>query len=127
MKTLTMKPLNWLKVSRQARRHFDEEELRQLGESLKVKQLQPIVARPDGTIIAGERRYRAAMLVGLKELMVILSEEPLTETPDSRLPTHGEHSSGRSPRRREVPGLRGIGASQSPLDESGSEQPLAPE
>ena len=75
-----MKPLNWLKVSRQARRHFDEEELRQLGESLKVKQLQPIVARPDGTIIAGERRYRAAMLVGLKELMVILSEEPLTET-----------------------------------------------
>jgi ParB family transcriptional regulator, chromosome partitioning protein len=80
MKTLTMKPLNWLKVSRQARRHFDEEELRQLGESLKVKQLQPIVARPDGTIIAGERRYRAAMLVGLKELMVIISEEPLSET-----------------------------------------------
>ena len=80
MKTLTTKPLNWLKVTRQARRHFDEEELRQLGESLKVKQLQPVVARPDGTIITGERRYRAAMLVGLKELIVIISEEPLTET-----------------------------------------------
>jgi ParB family chromosome partitioning protein len=80
MKTLVNKPLNWLKVTRQARRHFDEEELRQLGESLKIKQLQPIVAHPDGTIIAGERRYRAAMLVGLKELMVIISEEPLTET-----------------------------------------------
>lgn len=80
MKTLTNKPLSWLKVSRQARRHFDEEELRQLGESLKVKQLQPIVARPDGTIIAGERRYRAAKLAGLAELLVIVSDEPLTET-----------------------------------------------
>ncbi|MGP0063573.1 MAG: ParB/RepB/Spo0J family partition protein [Isosphaeraceae bacterium] len=80
MKTLTNKPLNWLKVSRQARRHFDEDELRNLGESLKVKQVQPIVARPDGTIIAGERRYRAAMLAGLKELMVIISDEPLSET-----------------------------------------------
>ena len=65
MATLTNKPLNWFKVARQARQHFDEAELRQLGESLKVKQLQPVVARPDGLLIAGERRLRAARLVGL--------------------------------------------------------------
>ena len=58
----------------------DEAELRLLGESLKVKQLQPVLARSDGTLIAGERRVRAASLVGLPELMVIISDEPLTDT-----------------------------------------------
>jgi len=80
MATLTKKPLNWFKVASQARRHFDEAELRQLGESLKVKQLQPVLARPDGFLIAGERRLRAASLVGLTELLVVISEEPLTES-----------------------------------------------
>lgn len=80
MATLTTKPLVWFKAVTQVRRHFDEVELRLLGESLKVKQLQPILARSDGTIIAGERRYRAASLVGLKELEVVINEEPLTES-----------------------------------------------
>lgn len=80
MATLTRKPLAWFKVAPQARRHFDEAELRRLGESLAVKQLQPVLARPDGNLIAGERRYRAAVLVDLKELEVIITEEPLTET-----------------------------------------------
>lgn len=80
MATLTNKPLNWFKVAPQARRHFDEAELRQLGESLKVKQLQPVLARPDGMLIAGERRLRAASLVGLTELLVVISDEPLTES-----------------------------------------------
>ncbi len=78
--TLTNKPLSWFKVAPQARRHFDETELRQLGESLKVRQLQPVVAREDGSLIAGERRLRAAKLVGLAELQVVLSDEPLTES-----------------------------------------------
>jgi len=80
MPKLESKPLSWFKVAAQARRHFDEAELRQLGESLKVKQLQPVLARPDGTLIAGERRFRAASLVGLAELLVVISEEPLTES-----------------------------------------------
>jgi ParB family chromosome partitioning protein len=80
MATLTNKPLTWFKVAPQARRHFEEAELRQLGESLKVKQLQPVLARPDGTLIAGERRLRAATLVGLSELMVVISDEPMTES-----------------------------------------------
>ena len=37
------------------------------------------LAKPDGTIIAGERRFRAATMVGLKELMVIVTDEPLTQ------------------------------------------------
>lgn len=80
MPKLETKPLSWFKVAPQARRHFDESELRQLGESLKVKQLQPVLARPDGLLIAGERRFRAASLVGLADLQVVISEEPLTES-----------------------------------------------
>lgn len=80
MATLTQKPLSWFKVAPQARRHFDEAELRSLGESLKVKQLQPVLARLDGTLIAGERRFRAASLAGLATLDVVISEEPLTES-----------------------------------------------
>ena len=80
MPVLASKLLSWFKVAPQARRHFDEADLRQLGESLKDRQLQPVLARPDGTLIAGERRLRAAMLVGLPELQVIITEGPLTET-----------------------------------------------
>lgn len=80
MPVLATKPLSWFKVAPQARRHFDEAELRQLGESLKVKQLQPVLAREDGTLMAGERRYRAAKLVGLAELLAVITDEPLTET-----------------------------------------------
>jgi ParB/RepB/Spo0J family partition protein len=81
MPVLASKPLSWFKVAPQARRHFDEAELRQLGESLKVNQLQPVLARTDGTLIAGERRLRAASLVGLAHLLVVISdEEPLTES-----------------------------------------------
>lgn len=80
MATLTSKPLSWFKVVPQVRRHFDEAELRLLGESLKVKQLQPVIARSDGTLIAGGRRVQSALLVGLKELEVIIEEEPLTDS-----------------------------------------------
>ena len=79
MSQLTTKQLSWFKTNPQVRKAFDEAELRLLGESLRHKQLQPVLAKPDGTIIAGERRFRAAKLVGLKELMVIVTDEPLTE------------------------------------------------
>lgn len=51
------------------RQTFDEEGLRQLGESIKTHgQLQPIIVRPHGSgyeLVAGERRLRASVLVGL--------------------------------------------------------------
>jgi ParB family transcriptional regulator, chromosome partitioning protein len=63
----------------QPRRHFDEQELRLLGESLKKKQLVPGIARQSGMIVDMERRWRAAKLVGLEALDVILVEDDVTE------------------------------------------------
>ena len=54
MPQLANKPLSWFKANPQVRKAFDDAELRALGESLKVRQLQPVLARPDGTLIAGE-------------------------------------------------------------------------
>lgn len=54
------------------RREFDEEKLRELGESIRAYGLlQPIMVRPkDGNyeLIIGERRLRACKLIGLAEI-----------------------------------------------------------
>lgn len=61
----------------QPRKEFDPEALASLAASLKARgQLQPIRVRWDETsarwiIVAGERRYRAAMLAGLPSLMCV--------------------------------------------------------
>jgi ParB family transcriptional regulator, chromosome partitioning protein len=62
---------------KQPRRHFDETSLKELAESIKRHGiLQPLVVTPqkDGkyTIIAGERRWRAAKIAGLKSLSAII-------------------------------------------------------
>lgn len=80
MPKLEIKPLTWFKTDpRQPRKHFDEADLRQLGESLRKKQLQPVLCQPDGTIVAGERRYRAALLAGLPTLEVKIADEQLSD------------------------------------------------
>ena len=61
----------------QPRKDFDEAELAELGESIKQQGIiQPVIAEDAGdgtyTIIAGERRTRAARLAGLAEVPVIL-------------------------------------------------------
>ncbi len=73
-------PLDRLKPNPyQPRRDFDQESLEELAESLKRNGLmQPLVIRKDGsdfTIIAGERRFRAARLAGLEQIPVIVMEE----------------------------------------------------
>src|SRR5260370_18817104 len=80
MPQLVSKPLSWFKTSPQVRKCFDEADLRHLGESLKAKQLQPVLCQPDGTIIAGERRFRAAKLVGLASLEVKIADEQLSDS-----------------------------------------------
>lgn len=80
MPQLASKPLSFFKVNPQCRKSFDEGDLRSLGESLKVRQIMPVLAKPDGMLIAGERRLRAAKLVGLDSLQVIVTEEPLTDS-----------------------------------------------
>lgn len=78
MPQLVIKNLSWFKTNPQVRKQFDEADLRLFGESLKVKQLEPVLCQPDGTIIVGERRFRAAMLVGMTHLEVKIADEQLS-------------------------------------------------
>jgi ParB/RepB/Spo0J family partition protein len=76
---LTTKPTTFFKADpNQPRKHFNEMALRALGESLKIRQNDPVQARPDGSLIDGERRWRAACLVGLEALDVIITAGALT-------------------------------------------------
>jgi len=63
----------------QPRREFDETSLTELSESLKRDGImQPLVVRQDGstfTIIAGERRFRAARLAGLNEVPTVIMDD----------------------------------------------------
>lgn len=60
----------------QPRKNFDKESLNELAESIRIHGLiQPIIVNemPDGyMIIAGERRYRASKICGLKEIDAIV-------------------------------------------------------
>lgn len=62
----------------QPRKNFDEDKLEELAESIDRHGLiQPIVLRAAGhgyEIVAGERRWRAARMVGLKEVPCIIRE-----------------------------------------------------
>jgi ParB family chromosome partitioning protein len=57
----------------QPRKEFDPGKLAELAASLKRRQLQPILVRrsagDDYTILCGERRFRAAQLAGLPDLL----------------------------------------------------------
>lgn len=70
----------------QPRKHFDQESLNELAASIKSEgMVQPIVAVPDGqgklTIFAGERRYRASKIAGLKEVPVIVRPDLVGKDP----------------------------------------------
>lgn len=62
----------------QPRKKFDEESLAELAGSIKrYGIIQPLIVKKTGftyTIIAGERRWRAARLAGLKEVPVIIRD-----------------------------------------------------
>jgi ParB family transcriptional regulator, chromosome partitioning protein len=65
----------------QPRTRMDQASLEELARSLKAQGvMQPILARPLSKgryeIIAGERRWRAAQLAGLREVPVIIREVP---------------------------------------------------
>lgn len=62
----------------QPRTHFDEKELSELSESIQEHGvIQPLLVRKNGDryeIIAGERRYQASKIAGLKEVPVIIKD-----------------------------------------------------
>lgn len=63
---------------KQPRKYFDETALEELAASLKTYgMIQPIVVKKNGEyyeIIAGERRWRAAKIAGLKKVPVVIKE-----------------------------------------------------
>ena len=63
---------------KQARKRFDETEIEELAQSIKVHGvIQPILLTAQGngyTIIAGERRFKAAIKAGLNEIPAIVKE-----------------------------------------------------
>src|ERR1041385_5348881 len=72
-------PIDQIKPSPfQPRRAFDEQKIAELAASIREQGLiQPLVVRrkPDGfELIAGERRWRAAMKAGLTEVPVIIRD-----------------------------------------------------
>ena len=62
----------------QPRKHFDEESLQELANSIRQHGvIQPLILKKEGeryTIVAGERRYRAARLAGLRQVPAIVKE-----------------------------------------------------
>jgi ParB family transcriptional regulator, chromosome partitioning protein len=62
----------------QPRRRFDEAKIEELASSIRNQGIiQPLVVRPKGDVyelIAGERRWRAAMKAGLSEVPVVIRE-----------------------------------------------------
>jgi ParB family transcriptional regulator, chromosome partitioning protein len=62
----------------QPRHTFNEEKLKELAQSIKTNGvIQPLVVRRDGErfqIIAGERRWRAAALAGLKSIPCVVKD-----------------------------------------------------
>lgn len=62
----------------QPRKDFDQDKLNELAQSIKEHGiLQPILVTPFGKgyqIVAGERRWRAANIVGLKEIPAVIKE-----------------------------------------------------
>jgi ParB family chromosome partitioning protein len=71
--------LNLVKANKeQPRKYFDEEKILILSESIKQYGIiQPLIVKKDGetfSIVAGERRWRAAKMAGLKEVPIIIIE-----------------------------------------------------
>lgn len=71
--------INLIKPNKeQPRKHFDDEKLMELANSIKEHGIiQPIVVKEENQIyiiIAGERRWRAAKLLNLKEVPVIVKD-----------------------------------------------------
>lgn len=64
--------------SDQPRKVFDQEKLEALAESIKEHGVvQPIIVKKDGSryiIVAGERRWRAAKIAGLKTIPVVVKD-----------------------------------------------------
>lgn len=73
-----LRPIDWLEINADNPRNISEQRLKQLSESLaKNPQLlwtRPIIARQDGTVLAGNMRVAAALQLGWREIPVAVVE-----------------------------------------------------
>lgn len=92
----------------QPRKNFNEDALLELADSIKqFGIIQPLVVQKQDDyyeIIAGERRWRAAKLAGLKEVPVIIKN--YTEQERVEIALIEEHSAGRLEPHRGSDGLQ---------------------
>lgn len=78
--TISSLPVDSIQRGRyQPRRHFDEDKLRELADSISAQgMVQPIAVRLIGAkkyeIVAGERRWRAAQMAGLDQVPVVVKD-----------------------------------------------------
>ncbi|MCQ2511295.1 MAG: ParB/RepB/Spo0J family partition protein [Lachnospiraceae bacterium] len=81
---MTLKLSDIVPNKEQPRQEFDENSLEELADSIRqFGIIQPLVVQPKGKyyeLIAGERRWRAAKLAGLKEVPVVIREFSAQET-----------------------------------------------
>ena len=81
---MTLKLSDIVPNKEQPRQEFDEKSLEELADSIRqFGIIQPLVVQPKGKyyeLIAGERRWRAAKLAGLKEVPVVIREFSARET-----------------------------------------------
>ncbi|WP_058486386.1 ParB/RepB/Spo0J family partition protein [Defluviitalea phaphyphila] len=76
---ISMIPINQIEPNKeQPRKNFDQNKMEELSNSIKEHGIiQPIIVKKQDnyyTIIAGERRWRAARMAGLKEVPVIIND-----------------------------------------------------
>jgi ParB family transcriptional regulator, chromosome partitioning protein len=80
MREHTRKELSWFKRGTNVRKkERSEADLRELGKSLRERQLSPVWAMSDGTLLIGYGRLDAAVLEGLQALDVVVTDEALAE------------------------------------------------
>jgi len=76
--SMTMLPLGVITAGNNPRKVFNDDEMKELVASVSANGvIQPIVVRPVGevfSIVAGERRYRAAREAGLSEIPAVVRE-----------------------------------------------------
>jgi ParB family chromosome partitioning protein len=76
--TVEMRPIDSIKIEDRVRGSFGD--LRELVDSMRQRGLiNPITIEPDGTLIAGERRLRAAKELGWSEVAVHVWKEEAAE------------------------------------------------
>lgn len=72
---ITLKPIDQITIGTRFRKDYNTENLRMLRDSLSTKGLiQPITISPEGELIAGGRRLRAAIELGWQEIPTIIRE-----------------------------------------------------